>query len=258
MKITGDTTSLVATNKIDAVMLTPSLFKAMEQGLNIKITDGIHTGCIQGAAPKNSGIKSPADLKGKTVGVESMGGIPMIEISSQMIKAGLDPTKDVKWVVYPAPQLSVAMEKGDIDCFATWDPYAEIAVEKGAVKFFSNTFDEDLKDKLCCFVGINGKTISDRPEVAKKITEAFSLAGKYISENPSEAAKIAIDKKYTAGDVKITSKLLGDYQWISGETERSKQSVQDLYGMLKENGVLDTQTDISELTNKVFVDLDKN
>src|SRR5580704_11272357 len=52
------------------------LLKPIEQGLDIKITGGIHTGCLRVQAGAKSEIKSPADLKGKKIGVPTHLGSP--------------------------------------------------------------------------------------------------------------------------------------------------------------------------------------
>src|SRR5262249_30969766 len=45
------------------------LLKPIEQGVDIKITGGIHTGCLRLQVGADSKIKTVADLKGKTIGV---------------------------------------------------------------------------------------------------------------------------------------------------------------------------------------------
>src|SRR5947209_9346708 len=45
------------------------LLKPIEQGLDVKITGGIHTGCLRLQVGAKSGIESVADLKGKKIGV---------------------------------------------------------------------------------------------------------------------------------------------------------------------------------------------
>lgn len=95
----------VASGKIDASIGNFSWFKPIEQGLKVKLTGGVHAGCIQAVAPPNSGITKVADLKGKTIGVEAIGGGPMITLSIELKKLGIDPKTDVQWKAYPPPQL---------------------------------------------------------------------------------------------------------------------------------------------------------
>ena len=206
LKINGDVAVLMANNQLDAFELTPDKFKPMEQGLELKIIDSLHKGCIQGAASTASGIKSVADLEGKTVAA-AVGGIAQIQISSQMVKLGLDPNK-VNWVSYPNAQMEQALNQGEIDAFAAYDPYPEMAVQNGKVRFYSNTFDEGLKDYLCCFIGMNQKTLEANPEIAKRMSKAFKKACEYLAGNPPEAAQMEMEKGYIAGEATLNAQLI--------------------------------------------------
>lgn len=194
LKITSDVAPLMANHELDAYQATPDQFKPIQNGLDLKLVDGVHTGCIQGAASPKSGIKTVADLEGKKVAA-AVGSIAQIQISSQMVKLGKDPSK-VTWLTYPLPQMETAMNKGEVDAFAAYDPFAEIAVQNGAVKFFSNTYDKGLAENYCCFLGVNGTYLKNNPDNCKKLVKAYSMAAQYLTAHPKEAAQLAIDKGY--------------------------------------------------------------
>jgi NitT/TauT family transport system substrate-binding protein len=159
----------IASGKIDAAQISPGLFKSIEQGLDIKLTNGIHTGCIQGVVLKDSPIKEIKDLKGKKIGIDAIGGVPMVLLSIELGKAGIDPKKDVDWRVYPQAQLSQVLEKGEIDAFAAWDPYGALAISSGkARRIFGNSNNDGGKDAYCCYVGVNGKLLGQYKFVADK------------------------------------------------------------------------------------------
>src|SRR6516165_3224039 len=54
------------------------LMKPMEMGLDLKLTGGIHTGCLRIQAATKTDIKTVADLKDKRVGVTHMGSPPFL------------------------------------------------------------------------------------------------------------------------------------------------------------------------------------
>ena len=132
VKLNNDTLKEnLATGKVDALQVSPGLFKPIEQGLDIKLTNGVHTGCIQGVAPTNSNIHSLKDLKGKVIGVDAIGGVPMTLLSVELGKLGIKPDKDVQWKAFPSPQLPQVLEKGETDAFATWDPFGQLSIDSG-------------------------------------------------------------------------------------------------------------------------------
>ena len=54
------------------------LLKPIEQGLDVKITGGVHSGCLRVQAGASSEIKTAADLKGKKIGIPTMGSPPFL------------------------------------------------------------------------------------------------------------------------------------------------------------------------------------
>ena len=241
----------LASGKIQGAQISAGMFKAIEQGLDIKLTDGIHTGCVEAVVPKGSPIQSVKDLKGKTVGIDSIGGVPQVLLSIDLGKAGVNPKTDVQWRVYPQAQLEQAMEKGEIDAFGAWDPYGALAVKSGkAVKIFGN----GEKDTYCCYVGINGTFAQKNPDVAKKLTDAWAEADEWVEKNPDKAAKIAVDKKYiSSGDEIENSKLLGDYKFGS-DKKKAKSDFTSTLQAMKTQGILDSSTDVDKMVQSVFID----
>src|SRR5690606_5599077 len=58
------------------------------------------------------------DLRGKTFGVDAIGGVTYTVMRVLLTKAGLDPDKDVKFVsIGQTAQLSQALTQGRIDAF---------------------------------------------------------------------------------------------------------------------------------------------
>ncbi|WP_315116413.1 ABC transporter substrate-binding protein [uncultured Clostridium sp.] len=246
----------LASGKIDGAQISPGMFKGIEQGLDIKLTNGVHTGCIQGVVPVNSPIKSVSDLKGKRIGVDSIGGVPMVLLSIELGKANIDAKKDIDWRVYPQAQLQQALEKGDIDAFAAWDPYGALAVLSGkARKIFGNANNENGEmDNYCCYTGVSGNIVKNNPEIAKAITEAWAEGTDWVQKNPTEAAKITIDNKYvSSGDEVENSKLLGDYEFI-GDKNKAKADFTKTLEEMKKQGILDEKTDVNKLVKDVFVE----
>src|ERR1022692_4816308 len=73
------------------------LLKPIEQGLDVKITGGVHSGCLRVQAGVKSSIKSVEDLKGKRIGVPTNLGSPPFLFASRVLAAhGMNPSKDVE------------------------------------------------------------------------------------------------------------------------------------------------------------------
>src|SRR5262249_15377045 len=108
--------------------------KPVEQGLDVKFTGGIHRGCLRVQALTNGKIQSVADLRGKRIGVPGMGTPPFIFANRVLGAHGIDPGKDVQWLVFPAGELWLALDKGEVDAVADSEPIGSLLMATGKVR----------------------------------------------------------------------------------------------------------------------------
>ena len=135
---------------------------ALQQGVKAKIFYTAYQGNIYGiAVPKESAIRSAADLKGKKIGVASMGsgGVPVAR--GLLAMNGIDPDKDAQIVVAgEAAQAAALLRQGQVAALSLYDTqYALVEsagtpvrmLDSGPVgRFPSNGFfalDETLRTK---------------------------------------------------------------------------------------------------------------
>lgn len=238
-KITSGTNELIANNEIDFFEATPNFLPGIYQGLKIKLIDNVHTGCIQGVASKESGIKSYKDLEGKKIGMFSEGDMAQLFIQALMKQDGIDYSK-TEWTAYSdggAAMAFKALQNGEIDGLTWFDPYGEIGELAGFVKFFNNATEPAYKDYTCCFLAATQHIVDESPDTCKKVCEAMQKAADFIKNNPAEAAKIIQDSGYVAESstileaygIKDTSeniheRLLKSYTWCNGDKEMFEKS----------------------------------
>ncbi|GHU55372.1 hypothetical protein AGMMS49975_17060 [Clostridia bacterium] len=235
-------------------------FPSANEGLDIKIIGGLHEGCIKLVVPPGSPIKTIADLAGKNIGVDEMGGTPMAVTSVLLANNGIDPSSGVTWVPYPLDQLTVAVDKGEIDAYAAWDPYATIAEQKDNYTVLSDIATDPLfADRSCCFLYASGKQLKDNPQRVKKVYDAYLDAQKWISENPDEAAQILSDKKYVpTEDVSFLAELLKSYNYDAHHSDNASKAKEDAVyftNELKKTGYLPNDLDSTAFIDNLFFDV---
>ena len=71
----------------------------MDAGAPVTVIAGVHVGCFELFG--GDGIRSIVDLKGKSVGVQGLGTSPHVFLAAMAAHVGLDPAKDIRWVVKP-------------------------------------------------------------------------------------------------------------------------------------------------------------
>jgi NitT/TauT family transport system substrate-binding protein len=236
------------------------LLKPIESGVDVKMTGGIHKGCLRVQVAKNSEMKSVAELKGKTIGVPThIGSPPYLFCSRTLSAAGVDPrpeANDVKWVAYPPAELGLALSQGKIDALATSDPIGTILLGKGTVKTIADQAKDDpYKDEYCCASVVSGKLAKQNPAAAAKVTRALLKGAKWVSENPTAAAKLSVEKKYIASTVEINSQALSKLDYVPA-VARCKQSIDQAALEMKQAGLLKPSTDPAALAKRAWIDLD--
>jgi NitT/TauT family transport system substrate-binding protein len=122
---------------------TALLVEAFDKGLPVRIkavatktTDDPtkDTGTVLVA--KNSPIKTPADLNGKTVAVGSLKGGGELSLRAALDKDGADSNK-VKFLEMPLPDMTAALERGRVDAISTISPFDQAALAAGATRLMS-------------------------------------------------------------------------------------------------------------------------
>src|SRR5271169_126305 len=75
----------------------PDSVAMIDRGVAITVLSGVHVGCIELLASES--IRSVRDLKGKRVGIPGFGNSSHVHITLMAAEVGLDPSKDIDWVV---------------------------------------------------------------------------------------------------------------------------------------------------------------
>ena len=146
--------------------------KPIEQGLDVKFT-GIHKGCLRVQASTKGNIHSVQDLRGKRIGVPGMGTPPFIFANRVLGANGIDASKDVTWRVFPAGELGLALDKGEVDAVADSEPIGSLLLADGKVRNVADqAADAPYKDEYCCAVIVNGKYLTANPKAAAAATRA--------------------------------------------------------------------------------------
>ena len=230
--------------------------KPIEQGLDVKFTGGIHRGCLRVQAPVNGKINTINDLGGKRIGVPGMGTPPFIFANRVLGAHGIDPSKEISWRVFPAGELGLALDKGEIDAIADSEPIGSLLVAEGKVKNVADQAqDAPYKDEYCCAVIVNGKFLAANPKAAAAATRALLKAAKWVETNPAAAARLSVEKGYLASNPELNTVAISHLRYVPSVTGGEK-AVETAAAEMKVAGMLSPTTDTSDLAKHAFVHLD--
>src|SRR5438045_7714745 len=230
--------------------------KPIEQGLNVKFTGGIHRGCLRVQAGANSSISKIQDLRGKRIGVPGM-GTPRFIFANRVLGAnGIDPGKEITWRVFPAGELGLALDKGEVDAVADSEPIGSLLWAQGKVKNVADqSKDAPYKDEYCCAVLANGKFLAKNPKAAAGATRALLKAAKWVEANPAAAARLSVEKKYLASNPELNTVAISHLRYVPS-VSGAEAAVKSAAAEMKRAGMLATSTDVEDLAKRAFVRLD--
>lgn len=196
-------------------------FPSIENGIDVKVVDGLHEGCIKFAVRPDSDISTVEDLKGKIIGVDEIGGTPHQVASLWLENAGIsaDPSAgEVTFLPYSDGNLEFeALANGEIDAAALWDPLGSIHEKAGDVKIiFDLGKDPYFENHFCCFLYASSKVLNEDPGEVAALLRAYRKAQEWIYEHPEEAVDIIINKNYASiEDKELAVELIKSYGFPS-------------------------------------------
>jgi NitT/TauT family transport system substrate-binding protein len=140
-----------------------------------------------------SNIKSMSDLVGKKVG--SVGGSSTDYLWAMVSKKLNVPESAFDVVPMGPPELVPSLDRGDIQAYFVWEPWAARGVEvsgKDKVHILANS--GDIGYQLNFIVVGNKKFVDKNPDATAKVLAALHDAIDFQNANPAEAARIGAAK----------------------------------------------------------------
>ncbi|MDR2551956.1 MAG: ABC transporter substrate-binding protein [Treponema sp.] len=251
----------LAAGKMPVINGDFQFFPAVYNGIDVKLIGGLHEGCIKILVLNESDIYEVADLKGKRIGVDEIGGTPMSVASVAVGAIGIDPQTEIQWIPYPSDQEIQSIEKGEVDAIAVWDPFATIAERSGKFRTLVDISKDPLfAGKNCCFVFASGKLVKENPAAVAAVLRALNKAVEYEGTNPREAAELLVrEKKVATGDVELLAALLGSFHYdkhYSREANNAaKEDARYFAQWLTKIGYLPEDLNVDKFIDDLYVDI---
>lgn len=168
-----NTMSLLARNAINVVMHKDV---AREKGITEK-------------TPLADKIKA---LKGLKLSGVAVGSFSYEMLTYYLLKAGLDPKKDVELIgIGAGPPMVLALEQRKVDAFATGSPIPEAAVLRGfGTMIVDNSAgeDPDFSEFMMLVVTVHPEWAKQNAETVRKVVKVLLRGNAWIIDNTAEAA----------------------------------------------------------------------
>jgi NitT/TauT family transport system substrate-binding protein len=187
----GDCVKTVATKEVAyALPSVEPLAAARPQGVKAKIFYTAYQGNIYGiAVPADSPVQKMTDLKGKNIGVISMGSAGVQIARALAATAGMDPASDINVVVAgEGAQTAAMVRSGQVAALSQYDTQYAMVENAGVKLRVLDTKDIDRYPS-------NGllaleETLKARPKEAAAVARGYAKGTIFAINNPEAAIRM--------------------------------------------------------------------
>jgi NitT/TauT family transport system substrate-binding protein len=173
------------------------LLLEIDRGLGVTLLAGIHVGCFELFAKE--GIRSVADLKGRTVGIQGLGSPPHVFLSAMATLVGLNPVKDIEWVTSASVKPIELFAEGKIDAFLGFPPEPQrLRAQNIGHVIVNSAQDRPWSQYFCCMLAGNREFVRKNPIATKRVVRAMLRATDLCVSEPALVAQRMVDRGFTA------------------------------------------------------------
>jgi NitT/TauT family transport system substrate-binding protein len=187
----------VAKGRADISMVAaPEVIPVLDAGEPVVLLAGIHAGCYELFGTER--VRKIRDLKGSTVAISAAGSPEQTYISSIVAYLGMDPKKDVNWVIGNSSADAMRLfTEGKADAFLAFPPQPQELRQKA----FGHLIVDTAKDRpwsqyFCCVVVANREFVRNNPIATKRALRAMLKGADICAQDPVRAARFLVEKKY--------------------------------------------------------------
>jgi NitT/TauT family transport system substrate-binding protein len=187
----------------------------------------------------DSPVKSPKDLEGKKVAINTLKNINETAVRASVRKAGGDPDK-VELVELAFDQMPAALDGGRIDAAMVVEPALATVKSQGGREISNPMID--IAPKLTVAMYFTSAQYAKRnPEVVKKFQEATAESLAYADAHPDEVREIVTT--YT----KIPADVLAKVTLPKWPSEPDRAAIGELARLGEADGLFEKAPDLDEL-----------
>jgi NitT/TauT family transport system substrate-binding protein len=185
----------------------------LDAGDPVVVLAGLHPGCYQLFGTER--VRAIRDLKGKSVAVpERPSSSAYLLLSSMAAYVGMNPQRDINWVMQQPAESIKLLAEGRIDGFMAYPPLVQELQAKGIGHVVVDTgTDRPWSQYFCCMVAANQRFVRQHPVATKRALRAILKAADVCAIDAPRAAEFLVAKGYATRDYALRSLNGVSYKW---------------------------------------------
>jgi NitT/TauT family transport system substrate-binding protein len=183
----------LAAGEIDIIVTYGTdVIRQIDAGDPVVLLGGIHVGCYELFGGER--VRAIRDLRGHKVAVPVLGSGHHIFVSMMASHVGLDPRKDIEWVLQPPAESKKLLAEAKVDALMAFPPDAqELRAKKIGHVVVSSANDRPWSQYFCCMIAANADFVRKRPIATKRAVRAILKATNVCATEPERAARLLVD-----------------------------------------------------------------
>ena len=167
----------------------------LDSGAPAVILAGGHVGCFELVGTDR--VHSIRDLKGKKVGISTLGTAAHVFLSAMVAQVGLDPRRDINWAPDATADNAALLTEGKIDAFMAFPLDAqELRAKKVGHVVVNSAVDRPWSQYFCCMIIGHRDFIRQYPVATKRAMRAILKTADLCALAPERAAQGLVDKGF--------------------------------------------------------------
>ena len=213
-----------------------SLILRVEAGDPIVILAGGHVGCFELFGTER--VRAIRDLKGKTVAVLDLTSSQYAFLASILTYVGLDPRKDVHWVLHSPAEAKRLLSDSRIDAYLGFPPDPqELRAKRIGHVVLDSAVDRPWAQYFCCMVTGNREFVRRHPVATKRALRAILKAADMCALEPERTAQSLVERGYL-GEAEYARQLMRDLPWGRWRDFSSEDTIRFYALRLHEAGMI--------------------
>jgi NitT/TauT family transport system substrate-binding protein len=176
-------------------------------------------------------IRSPKDLEGKTIGVNTVNNIAHLTTMAALRKAGVDASK-LKFTEIPFPDMQAAVQSGRIDVGFFNEPFTTQAQDAG-LRAIAHPYSDAGPDLPIAPYFTTAEYLEKHPDTVRAFARGLRRSTEYAAAHPDAVRKIV--PTYT----KTPKRTVAEMGLPTFSPEISSEGVDDVATLMVQHGFID-------------------
>lgn len=241
----GSTVEAVIGGQVDMAWTNVvSAIGVYSKGLGVRmaaVTDTAVPGAQQVLVPKDSPVRSLADLVGKKVAVLSPNTVCILGIRSALNAQGL-PADGITFTPVAPPEHANVLESGEVAATCTSDPFRTLMIEKLGARSVLEASTGELSGHPVGGYVVSERFAKENAATLAAFRRALVKAARFANARP-DAVRIALPK-FAAVDPGIADRVVVN-KFVEADPAAIRPELQRIADAMRTYGMVDKPVDVS-------------